>query len=924
MNFLLGLLIFFLSVSCNPLMQEKSPFETGHAPYLGAPEVFTLSTQVVGDGHGIFLWDSSPGAVSYSLHFKKMTDATFSLASSSATSPYSLSGLTNGEIYQVKVTAFNQQGSRESNVLLITPISSISVPTLSYTGSSGTTGAVGSVMSVTPSILETNGAAITGCSALSTLPTGLSINPLTCVISGTPTAVAVLASYTITVSNTAGSSTAEVTLSVSAGVPTLSYADSSGKTGTVGSAMSVTPSILETNGAAISGCSALSTLPTGLSINPLTCVISGTPTAVAVLASYTITVSNTAGSSTATVALSVGEAVPDASTSSLLVEDSAWADGADTATITIRLLTSSSYPVVGVTPTYSATDTGGTNSYGACSTSDAQGYSTCLLASTYPEIKAVTVTSPITLSGGSSTFKNPRFISVWKTDNAGVSSSNQIQLPLVTGQTYNFEVDWGDGVVEQITSATDPKRIHTYPGAGTYTVKILGQFPAMVFNNLGDRNKILDVTNWGRQKWTVMANAFYGCQNLQVSAADAPDLSLVTSLSGMFRAATSFNSNINHWDISTVTNLSFLFSGATSFNQDLDQWNTSLVANLLSTFDGASSFNGNIGTWDTSNVSTLDKTFRNATSFNQDLDNWDTSSLVNLLAAFGNATNFNGKIGTWNTSKVTNMYQTFMGATNFNQPLTNWNTSKVVSMDRLFMGCTQFNQPLNHFDVSNVVNSRFMFNGASSFNQNLDSWNMSKFTDLNTFFAGARNFNGNISTWDTSNVTNVSGMFQNAVNFNQDIGGWDTSNVTNVNGMFQNAVNFNQDIGGWDTSKVTNMANMFNGTIAFNQDIGGWDTSNVTNMGGLFLNAVNFNQDIGGWDTSKVTNMARMFEGVNSSFNKDIGGWDVSKVTAFDSFMRWNNVFNHNLSGWAVSPTATRVNYDQGTTSWQANFKPNF
>ena len=145
------------------------------------------------------------------------------------------------------------------------------------------------------------------------------------------------------------------------------------------------------------------------------------------------------------------------------------------------------------------------------------------------------------------------FITTWKTDNPGTSGDTEITIPTFGSETYDYNVDWGDGnrdsnVTGDIT--------HTYASAGTYTVTITGDFPRIYFSNVGDKEKILTVEQWGNIAWTSMDLAFRGCTNLNVTATDAPDLSTVTTMSDMFYGATSFNASIDHWDVSSVTSLS--------------------------------------------------------------------------------------------------------------------------------------------------------------------------------------------------------------------------------------------------------------------------------------------------------------------------------------------------------------------------------
>lgn len=210
------------------------------------------------------------------------------------------------------VTVGNGIGTSTASVTL-TVNALPSVPTISYAGATGTSGTLGAAMSVSPTTLTNNGSAITNCSVSPALPAGLSINTTTCVISGTPSATLASTSYTVTATNGAGSSTASVSLSVGAAVPTISYAGATGTSGTVGVAMSVTPTTLSNNGSAITNCTTSPALPAGLSINTTTCVISGTPSGALSSTSYTVTATNAAGTATASVSLSVGATAPNIS-----------------------------------------------------------------------------------------------------------------------------------------------------------------------------------------------------------------------------------------------------------------------------------------------------------------------------------------------------------------------------------------------------------------------------------------------------------------------------------------------------------------------------------------------------------------------------------------------------------------------------------
>ena len=83
-----------------------------------------------------------------------------------------------------------------------------------------------------------------------------------------------------------------------------------------------------------------------------------------------------------------------------------------------------------------------------------------------------------------------------KTDNTGVSTSTQFQLPLTTSTGLNIVVDWGDASTSTITSHTDPAVTHSYKNPGTYSISITGTLPGFQFNGVGDNLKILNISSW--------------------------------------------------------------------------------------------------------------------------------------------------------------------------------------------------------------------------------------------------------------------------------------------------------------------------------------------------------------------------------------------------------------------------------------------
>jgi surface protein len=221
-------------------------------------------------------------------------------------------------------------------------------------------------------------------------------------------------------------------------------------------------------------------------------------------------------------------------------------------------------------------------------------------------------------------------------------------MPLTTSTGLDFDVDWGDGTVENITNHT--LAIHDYGTAGTYTIKVTGSILGWSFNNGGDRLKMLDVKQWSGLNISTNA-AFFGCTNLTASATDAP-LITSTQLSNCFRNCSNFNGEIGNWNVSNVNSIGFIFFGATSFNKDITLWNTSNITSMIASFQNADTFNQPIGSWDTSNVTDMSFMFRFIDNFDQDISNWDINQVSNFNGFMTSApglstTNYNALLIAW-------------------------------------------------------------------------------------------------------------------------------------------------------------------------------------------------------------------------------------------------------------------------------------
>ena len=173
---------------------------------------------------------------------------------------------------------------------IVNPATPIISSATTATGTVGTAFSYAIVASSTPSSFAATG-----------LPAGLLLNSVTGIISGTPTGSAV-STVSLFATNAGGTGSATLTLTVNPAAPAITSAGTaSGRVGTVFS-YNITASRSPTSFGATG-------LPAGLTINTMTGLISGTPTAVAV-STVTISATNAGGTGSTTLTLTVIPAVP--------------------------------------------------------------------------------------------------------------------------------------------------------------------------------------------------------------------------------------------------------------------------------------------------------------------------------------------------------------------------------------------------------------------------------------------------------------------------------------------------------------------------------------------------------------------------------------------------------------------------------------
>ncbi|MGA9427830.1 MAG: Ig domain-containing protein, partial [Terracidiphilus sp.] len=197
------------------------------------------------------------------------------------------------------VTASNSTGSTKAAVsiaVLIPAPSNLAYPEMSISATVGT-----AIATDTPTVTGT----VSSYTISPALPAGLAISSSTGAISGKPTAATAEASYTVTASNSSGHTTTAVSIAVLIPAPSNLVYPQTSILAAVGAAIATdTPTVT----GAVSSYTILPALPPGLAIVPSTGVISGTPTAASPKTTYTVKASNSTGSTTAQVTITVASA----------------------------------------------------------------------------------------------------------------------------------------------------------------------------------------------------------------------------------------------------------------------------------------------------------------------------------------------------------------------------------------------------------------------------------------------------------------------------------------------------------------------------------------------------------------------------------------------------------------------------------------
>ncbi|MEM7180670.1 MAG: putative Ig domain-containing protein, partial [Spirochaetota bacterium] len=156
-------------------------------------------------------------------------------------------------------------------------------------------------------IIPSLSGAISNCTTAEDFPDGLSLDTLTCRINGTPTSTQAAQNYTITAVGANASVSTSIQITIDENPPSnLTYSESNYTYTTGISLVTNTPSFIGN----VTSCVASPELPSGLSLAPTTCTISGTPSSAQTTTEYAIVASNSYGSTSTTLLITINDRVP--------------------------------------------------------------------------------------------------------------------------------------------------------------------------------------------------------------------------------------------------------------------------------------------------------------------------------------------------------------------------------------------------------------------------------------------------------------------------------------------------------------------------------------------------------------------------------------------------------------------------------------
>jgi hypothetical protein len=140
-----------------------------------------------------------------------------------------------------------------------------------------------------------------------------------------------------------------------------------------------------------------------------------------------------------------------------------------------------------------------------------------------------------------------------------IPSTDAVTVPGRSGYTPDAQIYWqSTDAPLSVTAYNDDNLTHSYDAAGTYQIIITGDWPALYFNNAGNKALIRSVESWGTgANWASLERAFFGCAGMTNGGPACPAMPSVTSLFYAWRGCTGLTAAP---DVSALTNVTTLYA----------------------------------------------------------------------------------------------------------------------------------------------------------------------------------------------------------------------------------------------------------------------------------------------------------------------------------------------------------------------------
>ena len=533
---------------------------------------------------------------------------------------------------------------------------------------------------------------------------------------------------------------------------------------------------------------------------------------------------------------------------------------------------------------------------------------------------------------------NTDLITVWRTTAANETVTIPFQYQGHTSTSIataiDLDVDWGDGTSEsfQATNTNAAYIQHTYADAGDHEVKITGRCSGLFMgsssggNDATNRNRLIEVKNWGDTKITGLTYMLAYCTNVVVTAKDGPTRLPLGEDAGaifysqarrMFYGCDSIiELDISMWDPSLWDNITYAYEMLASIKycETLKMPSgISLNANncaYMMHFLGYNASNGANIEWNyfTNSNTSINYTYMFSGALLRGinrLNNWTIGGISQptyMMAAGSGETNTDNtkiELKDWSTTGngFTQMSNFLRGGGVGHLDISGWNANMTENASSwAYFAYSQTNlkqiKGLNNLKLNGctslvffLYNTRKLLFGPPGSDTNFAS------DAIDNSVGGGVRFDSSFynTSYNGDNGDHTNAYPPNMVN-------WNMSRFGAFNSMFQSAqFNSGIDISNWDMSGATSIANMFYNFCSISRPT--TVTTQFNNLSSILTTVANC------WRGSAVT---------NAIFNSNC---DLSGVTTFSHSMYYPNTWRGNIFSLVFD---NNVDFSS-VTSWQTN-----